>query len=94
LVSRWGVTHILIAVLIVVAAMILRVCITKLPQKAGINVVVGVIVAATFNGVQAIFLPPLLGWGLAYTRGYLASVLCKMVQIYALVLQRRMLRYF
>lgn len=60
-----GVLHILIAILMAVAAVLLRLCVVKLPKKARINLIIGVIVAATFNGLMAILLSPILGLGLA-----------------------------
>jgi hypothetical protein len=60
-----GVLHLPIAILMAIAAVLFRLCVVKLPKKARISLIVGVIVAATFNGLMAILLSPILGLGLA-----------------------------
>jgi hypothetical protein len=60
-----GVLHLLIAVLMIMAAALFRLFATKLPKKGRVNLIIAVIVAATFNGLEAIMMAPLLGLGLA-----------------------------
>ena len=60
-----GILHLLIAILMAVAAALLRLCVIKLPKTARINSIIGVVVAATFNGLMAILMSPLIGLGFA-----------------------------
>jgi hypothetical protein len=60
-----GVLHLLIAVLMIVAAILFRFGGTVVPRKWGINLVAAVLLGGTFNGLMALIMAPLLGWGLA-----------------------------
>jgi hypothetical protein len=60
-----GVLHLLIAGLMIVAATLFRLFATKLPKNGKVNLIIAVIVAATFNGLEAIMIAPLIGLGLA-----------------------------
>lgn len=61
-----GTLHLFIAVLMGVAAILFRVIYTKFPIKwRNVNLILSIIVAATFNGLMAFFLVPELGWALA-----------------------------
>ena len=60
-----GALHVLIAILMAIAAMLFRLAGTKVPKKAGANLVAAVVIGGTFNGLMALLLSPLLGIGLA-----------------------------
>lgn len=60
-----GVLHILIALLMTVAAALFRFGRTIMPNKWGLNIIVPVLLGGTFNGLMALLMAPLLGWGLA-----------------------------
>lgn len=61
-----GTLHLLIAVLMMIAAALLRLGQTKFPVTAGrLNLIIGVIIAATFNGLMGFFFVPFFGLGFA-----------------------------
>jgi len=60
-----GAIHAAIAILMAVAAALYRFGGTKVPEKAGLNLIAAVILGGTFNGIMAILLSPILGIGLA-----------------------------
>lgn len=60
-----GILHILIAILMVIAAALFRFGGTVLPKKWGINLIVAILLGGTFNGLMALIMTPILGWGLA-----------------------------
>lgn len=60
-----GVLHILIAMLMIVAAALFRLGRAIAPSRWGLDIVMPVLLGGTFNGLMALLLAPLLGWGLA-----------------------------
>ena len=60
-----GVLHLLIAILMSVAAVLFRVGATLAPRKWNINLIAAILLGGTFNGLMALMMSPLLGLGLA-----------------------------
>jgi uncharacterized membrane protein len=60
-----GALHVLIAILMSIAAILFRFSATMTPKKWSANLVIAVLVGGTFNGLMALIIAPLIGLGLA-----------------------------